>query len=371
MKSNPSLKVEFIKQFENRHFVNRLSEGILRLDDKYLATRVWSYSPYGIARKENRLFDQIISENDLKDIQFNESRFVKNATAAIMRLNDLSCVGCHQARAHAGFHFLGVDKPSTHPMNSLLFEGSGHFELEKQRRTSFMRELNQGFWPNPSSDFSFSPGVEYDDQKAGVFKNFRKAGRGHFCGFANGPFEHWQCDTGLVCQNYDENEKQKFLGKCFAAEAMAGDPVLIGTMTQSDHQTDALQVTKTKFCGRLAPKYNFGIFDKSGGFPSGQCYRRNCNGLDSSDANETCADSAGAGFNECIASTRTRTGKISFADCLEKTGVHYGFARCTENRSCRNDFVCARSVKGEGYCTPSYFLFQVRLDGHIDPVSGL
>lgn len=369
IKSNPELKKEFIEQFKDRHFVNQLSEGILKLNDKYLATRAWSYSPYGIARKENRLYDQFLTEDDLKNIVFNQSKYVRNSTAAIMRLNDMSCVGCHQARAHAGFHFLGVDKKTTHPLNALLFEGSGHFELEKQRRESYLRELLEGHWPNPTRDFSISPGVVYDAQKAGVFKEFRKATRGHFCGFSGGPFEHWVCADGLVCQSVDEAVGQKYLGKCYPKEAMAGDPVIMGSLKQDHHQIDQLVVSKNKSCGSLEPKYSFGIFDKSGGFPSGQCYRRNCNGIKTDSKDEVCADSAGAGFNDCIA--KTATGKVSFSSCLESTVTHYGFARCSERQACRNDFVCARSVKGEGYCTPSYFLFQIRVDGHIDPIKGL
>lgn len=365
------LKKEFLQQFENTDFINRLSEGILKLDDKYLATKVWSYSPYGIARKENRLFDQFITEEDLKKYKFNQSKYVTNAQAALMRLNDYTCVGCHQARAHAGFHYLGVDKPNDDALklNVLLFEGSGHFELEKSRRASYMEELLQGHWPNPTRDFSISPGVEYNSDKGGSFKQFKKAGRGHFCGLPGGPFQHWQCEPDLTCQSIDEAEGQKILGKCFSKEAMAGDPVLIGYLKQSDHNSDSFQVLKTKSCGSLKPKMPFSIFDKSGGFPSGQCYRKNCSGIDANDKTEACADSAGDGFNDCMA--KTASGKISNKECTEKFLVHYGFAKCSENQSCRNDFVCAKSIEGQGYCTPSYFLIQVRLDGHADPLKGL
>lgn len=63
-------------------------------------------------------------------------------------------------------------------------------------------------------------------------------------------------------------------------------------------------------------------------------------------------------------------GSVTFEGCLEKTRTHYGFGRCNENRPCRNDFVCAKSYNGQGYCTPSYFLFQIRLDGHLNPQTG-
>lgn len=363
--SNPELKTAFLDLFKDEAFVHKMSEGIMKLDNKFLVKRAWSYSPYGIARKENRLFDQIITESDLKAVKFEADSFVRSPAAALMRLNDYSCVGCHQARAHAGFHFLGIDKKSTHPLNSIFFEGSGHFEIELKRRSEFMDRIADGQRLDPRRDFSISPGLL--DMKAK--HTFKKAGSGHFCGLNNGPFSHWVCEDGLQCQSVDDAAGQNILGKCYPKVSMGGDPVLFGTITQDDHSLDKLKITQRKSCGSLEPKYSFGVFDNSGGFPSGICYRRSCKGIDPNSKTEVCADSAGAGFNECIA--QTSTGKVNFASCLEKTVMHLGMSRCDQQHACRNDFVCARSVQGEGYCTPSYFLFQVRLDGHADPLKGL
>lgn len=367
-KKKPELKVEFLEQFKDRHFVNRLSEGILKLDNKYLAKKAWSYSPYGIARQENRLFDQFITEEDLKKINFNQSDYVRSARAAIMRLNDYSCVGCHQARAHAGFHFLGVDKEKNHPLNSLFFEGSGHFELELKRRKEYMSKIYKNLQPDPRRDFSISPGEVYDDGKVSTIQ-FKKSGYGHFCGLNNGPFMHWQCEDNLSCQSLDEAEGQNILGKCFPATSLSGDPILKGVVMQNDHNSDKLVIKTQMNCGGSEAKV-FETFLNKGGFPSGICHRKDCQNIGKNNPNEVCGDAVGDGFNSCVASTAA--GKITFSDCLTKTIKQYGSARCSEFRSCRNDFVCARSSldKNVGYCTPSYFLFQVRLDGHADPIKG-
>jgi hypothetical protein len=363
------LKAEFFSQFSDRHFINRLEAGVLKLDEKYLATRAWSYSPYGIGRKENRPFDSIITENDLKTVKFDSQSYVRSAAAGIMRLNDLSCIGCHQARAHAGFHFLGIDKKSTHPMNSLFFEGSGHFETELRRRSEYMQRILNNLVPNPNRDFSFSPGESYGALNRA---NPRKAGAGHYCGMGiTSPFAHWQCVEGLTCQNLDEAPSMKFIGKCIPKISMTGDPTVAGYITQADHNSDKLVATSSNYlsCGKAEPKSQFSMGENKGGFPSGHCSRRGCKGIIKGSPTEVCGESAGNGFNECI--YETKFGKISFTDCLVKTMSFAGRGRCSSERSCRNDYVCARSTKNEGYCTPSYFLFQVRLDGHINPKTGL
>lgn len=353
-KKDSKLKSEFLAQFQDRHFVNRLSEGVILLDDKYLAKKAFSYSPHGIGRKENRPFDAILTEKDLDKIKFDQSVYVKSAGAALKRLNDLSCVGCHQARAHAGFHFLGIDKPSTHPFNAMSFEGSGHFQIEMVRRAKYLNRVRSGLVPDPRRDFSFAP------------PEGEKSKHGHFCGLPGGAFQHWQCDSGYTCQQLDEAENEKDLGKCFAKDAMAGDPVLVGKILQNTRYKDSLKVSKTKECGKGSSQ--FAIFLNKGGFPSGQCYRKDCKGISPDSPIELCSEAAGDGFNSCLA--KTGKGTETFESCLEKTLTHYGFGRCNENRPCRNDFVCAKSFNGQGYCTPSYFLFQIRLDGHLNPQTG-
>jgi hypothetical protein len=51
---------------------------------------------------------------------------------------------------------------------------------------------------------------------------------------------------------------------------------------------------------------------------------------------------------------------------------------CGRERFCREDYMCqafpddvegaATTVKDHGFCSPTYFLFQMRIDGHPDPL---
>ena len=147
-----SKRKEALKSFLSKeNSLKRLDRGILKIPNDFLTTRALSYSPFGIARKDNRHLQLIFNDQELEEIFGSyfkpeskyKKHFVKSVSAAAMRVNDLSCVGCHQGRATAGFHFLGIDKASTHPLNALIFEGSGHFELEIKRRQTIYRELFQ------------------------------------------------------------------------------------------------------------------------------------------------------------------------------------------------------------------------------------
>ena len=66
-------------------------------------------------------------------------------------------------------------------------------------------------------------------------------------------------------------------------------------------------------------------------------------------------------------------GKKTFVDCASEYLGKGLRGRCNETRSCRNDYVCTRAGqydlhKRDGACAPSYFVFQVRADGHSEPI---
>jgi hypothetical protein len=72
-----------------------------------------------------------------------------------------------------------------------------------------------------------------------------------------------------------------------------------------------------------------------------------------------------------------------FHKCLEQIIGRGMVARCSEQLPCREDAICQMlpwqlegvpseagqklSEAGIGFCTPTYFLFQLRLDGHPTP----
>lgn len=359
-----NLKQKLFSYLKDEKVYNRLDKGNLVLPNEYLGQKAISYSPFGIARKDNRLFEKIFSEAELKELyrEGAKYRYIQSPGAVARRLNDMSCVGCHQGRATAGFHFLGIDKATTHQMNALIFEGSGHFETELKRRYKYLTRVNENFIPSPNRDFSIAP-PKLDDEKDIV-----RAGYGHFCGLKDGGFERWVCEEGLECQQIDEAVGEKELGKCYPAVPKAGDPCFVTQVKQMDHQSDKLNVLSNRTCGGDKYKKQFTCSNLTLGHPAGTCYKPKCESIDS--GYEICGYLAGEGFNQCMQSVFA--GKKTFVDCAVQFRQPAGRGLCNEHKACRNDYVCVRSqdyIPGlkNGYCAPSYFLFQVRHDGHISP----
>lgn len=344
--ADSALHAELKQLMKDRHVVNRIDNGIWMMPEKFAAYRAYSFSPMGLDRMDNRLFHKLLNENDFNPEHFRQvPKFVFTPGAAIKRLNDLSCVGCHQGRATAGFHFLGIDRKETHDFNSLQFEGSGHFQIEQQRRARYLGRVAKNLVPDPGRDFSFAP------------PNGGKAGYGDFCGL-NGSksFSHWKCNTGLECIKVDGVPGENELGKCFPKPLTAGSACTTGVVSQANHRADKLTEIKDLKCGTAAKAYRCSLI--KGGFPSGMC-GTNCTGLNAK--SEICAHIAGAGFTDCLAKGKP------FEKCLDGSGKS-GRGLCDENISCRNDYVCSRTFGGKGNCTPSYFMFQIRLDGHPSPI---
>jgi len=368
LKKNPELKKELLSFLKDKGTIQvdengrktrtnqfkRIDRGIVLIPDKFLAQKAISYSPYGVSRYSNKLFNQIFSESDFADLDYSRNKFVKSPDALIRRLNDASCVGCHQGRAMAGFHFLGLDKKSTHPMNALNFEGSGHFQIELDRRSTFLERIRKGFWAEPERDFSIAP------------PEGKKAGYGHFCGLPNTKsFEHWQCEDGLTCQKSDETQNEKVLGKCLPVVQKAGDPCMYGAVTQADRNSDKIILDPTKKCNNGQGSYTCSPVvgppgTKLGGFPSGSCAALGCKNLDPK--SEVCGRIAAKGFSLCIGDSSK-----TFEYCLNTYSQDQGLGLCNKDRACRNDYVCVRINKDQGACMPSYFVFQVRQDGHPAP----
>jgi hypothetical protein len=67
------------------------------------------------------------------------------------------------------------------------------------------------------------------------------------------------------------------------------------------------------------------------------------------------------GFNTCLARQEP------FEQCIEGHARPAALKACSSSEPCRDDYVCARTASGEGACIPPYFLFQLRVDGHVIP----
>jgi hypothetical protein len=68
-------------------------------------------------------------------------------------------------------------------------------------------------------------------------------------------------------------------------------------------------------------------------------------------------------FNACLAR------KTPFPRCLAEHVTPAGLRACDARTPCRDDYICARvpggAATGRGACMPPYFLFQMRVDGHL------
>jgi hypothetical protein len=116
---------------------------------------------------------------------------------------------------------------------------------------------------------------------------------------------------------------------------------------------------------------------------------------------ELCANQGGQGFDMCAAAGDSGA-------CLERSIARSMLDTCSLSRTCREDYICqafpdyqkiskAKYVRlkngklvnlstpeqidgqaiararelGVGFCVPTYFLFNMRVDGHPSPVTGL
>ncbi len=223
------------------------------------------------------------------------------------------------------------------PADRLALPHSAHFTDEMRRRHAYVMALSQGRAPD-----EYRPPAEHAE---GV------GGWGSRCGLdttPSGPFVQWTCGEGLVCRAIDD----PLVGECVPRSVEIGDACEVGTSTWDTPTRDRMTLGPVSSCGpgRVCER-------NAVGFPGGMC----SSGCD--DASEDVSVCGGIAvldsFNACIA-----RGEV-FATCLETTTRPGALRRCSHEAPCRDDYVCAAMLAGEGACLPPYFLFQLRVDGHV------
>ena len=334
----------------------KVARGTARIPEKFLAQSSSAFTPNGLSRLSNRPYGQVFSAKDFAGISFAGLKHVGSAEEFLVRLNDMSCAGCHSGRSVNAFHHLGEERPNaTHRRNQFFNGFSEYARVTKATRLKILRakagEADTSGMELPISVKPPQEGAEYGstcalDAHSGAGKNF--AG--------------WRCKSGLTCKQTDEPQSEKMLGKCVPTSfGYSGDACNIGHTTESaDAKAEKMVVTENSNCGGISQCSNLG-----GGFPGGMC-RRGCSELDSS--KEACGPIASGGFNECLSAP----GK-TFIDCLQNNTAQNGRSRCDRNRPCRADYFCAKAENTESYgaCVPGYFFFQLGMDAHpILPTSG-
>lgn len=304
LKASAPLRKELQQWLQQPANLRALDKATLQIPDKFLATEAISVAPRGLERLANRPFAQIFSPGEWQAVP--DSRTLQSPQAVLRRLDDLSCMGCHQSRAVAGFHLLGVDRRGASRTfttgNALAVPHSPHVQDELARRGSYVRAALSTPRPDP-----FRPLAEPMEADAA-------AGR---------------ATVGARCE-----------------------PTRI---TQSANAwIDRAEKLPPVACEGAAS-----VCEKTSvGFPGGMC----SGPCDPRDPNGTCGGIAIlSDFNSCLAA------KKPFGECLAKHTRPGNLRSCSAQQACRDDYICAQAEgkpEGQGVCIPPYFLFQMRVDGH-------
>jgi hypothetical protein len=315
-----------------------LELGWAELPAELAAPRALSVSPRGWARRTNRPYRQLLAPADVAELADAGRATIGSAEALLRRLDDHTCSGCHQAQTIAGFHLLGEDGPEVAPGNALAVTISAPLAAEQRRREAMIDAL--------------AAGAPADLHRPSFERTGNPGGRGAHCGLGDPGFAAWTCDAPLTCQHTDAPADDAAVGECLppADQRAVGDPCELGALTPS---TDARKDRGPKAVpgGCVAGRCNTNRV----GFPGGMC-RAHCDALPAGGACGVIA--VLTPFNNCLA--RGTPFPRCIADHVEPAGLR----ACDAATPCRDDYICARTPAGDGACTPPYFLFQLRVDGH-------
>jgi hypothetical protein len=296
-------------------------------------------TPRGFSRRANRPFRSLIDPAELAGLELAERELVTTPSALLVRLDELTCAGCHQARSVAGFHLLGEDPAEVAPGNALAIATSPHLIADLERRKTIAAALAAGERPALSPPFAQraprDPGAS-----------------GSRCGLGDPAFAAWTCATGLRCIGPDVPGDDPGIGVCAGAEtSQVGEACELGAVVpHRDPRRDRILAASERPCAA-----GLDCIPSKQGFPGGLCAAAGC---ESSSPGSVCGVIAGAGFDACLIAGRP------FPRCIAESLSEMTMRGCSEAAPCRDDYICARTPAGGGACVPPYFLFQLRVDGH-------
>lgn len=375
--------------------------------------------------------------------------FLKSFAAVADRLDNRTCMGCHQSGGTAGFHILGMtDDKLSDPFNQFAVPYSAHYFAERARRIAYLKAVIEGRPPNRFRPHSFHPAGSWPtaagNAQSAPPPRFRRAQVKEAClpsaaHYAGG----LPCAGGSVCSVTVKNPRLGVtFGECAIARVRGGNGKPDNRSLFSGHACRTGTIENADRFDRRAP--DLAAFAKAGlpfnfldfrdyfrqgarlysdlrarrrgalyscrptdiGVPLGRTYRR-CTSAERSlrvfdeigpegrpasrpsdlakgrYPEEYCALVGGTAFERCAATNDVLT-------CLKAAGIARGMLdACWPGRFCREDYICqrlpldaARSDRERaviralhrrhiGFCTPTYFVFNMRSDGHPDPVTGI
>jgi hypothetical protein len=227
-------------------FLRDLDNGRAFIPEQLTTSEAISISPGGQTRTRNRPFDDLMDERRFQQLmaQF-RARGQRLLTIAsfegfVARLNDLSCAGCHQTRAIAGFHFPGADWAAAPKINAVFVAGSPHFYGDLPRRRAIVEAYAKGAAPNFRRSFAARPAP----WTVAAFDSTQIAdGWGAVCYKPPDPARPDEsftamatCAAGLECQIISRSKRHTGMGMCLPPEAavQVGDPLEITTVAYGE-----------------------------------------------------------------------------------------------------------------------------------------
>lgn len=232
-----------------------IDNGTLNIPKEYLACRAVTVSPGGATRSANNLYwDASSSSHQLfTDAQVSSAMkaattparqfsFMKSPDDVRLRLSELSCSGCHQARAIAGFHFPGADRDETEVSNAVFLAGSPHFYGDQVRRRKILEAIAAG---DQLSRYQLAG--SYASRPLNKFQADLKTtkligGWGGACllpaAMATSQ-RQWTCQPDYQCVQVFKSANAPGLGTCLPkGRREIGDPLQIGDITTTAFGSD-------------------------------------------------------------------------------------------------------------------------------------
>jgi hypothetical protein len=388
--SKPISKESFVSWLLSPVVLSDIDTGTLNIPKEFLACRATTVSPGGQARSGNSLYwdagnaganllddSQILTALAKARTKERQFSFMRSADDVRLRLNELSCTGCHQSRAVAGFHFPGEDRKNTPSANAVLLAGSPHFYGDQLRRTDILTALADGKKLNRydlASSYASRPLNSYRRRLA---TTQLIGGWGGACltpKYQESSQRKWGCQEGLSCKILFASKNSPSMGSCMPeGRQEIGDALQVGRITTTSYRKDRYIRLEPKGPNHLIPasslpaqqmqdnsyygahqEYYAGrdptptetplearivIRDaKTGGFPGGMLRLSECRNLPEE---ATCGLVASSGFNDCldmIGSSKT------LKNCFEEKTSYAGMRACEVSSPCRDDYICLKPI---------------------------
>ncbi len=360
LRNTPDTNLAPDKKEALRHWIGEnldaIDRGTAEIRFEYLAKVATSVTPRGLDRMGNRPFKTLFPSEDasFRDLPLGDEKLVKTPLMLVRRLDEMTCVGCHQSRTIAGFHLLGEDRTSD-TFNTMVLGTSEHLREILEFRFRFLTAAAAGrvsTEPVPIAEHVNDQG-EY----------------GAHCAVQDGTSNElpdWPCALGFVCDKSSVDHNP--IGQCLRdGSSQIGDPCQgVELIVRPGPDGDAITPHASNRCAPIATlggaAEHSSCEPNTRGFVGGMCTAP-CSKVGDVVHGDVCVRVPHHGFErECFAPDAV------LERCLEEpmNKTLSLLRKCSRVEPCRDDMVCGRVTNdppGEGACMPTYFLFQSRVDG--------